>query len=130
MTNSGSDSVAGTGVGGTGFGFGRAGSLKPRSGLMRTMLALVIGVPRSYRPFRGQWRAMRPTTIQPITRAAMLRPKTQLRTADSGKGSIGLERLMSVVGCSREIDRQPRSQARARTPQSRPEFEARPPARR
>jgi len=31
---------------------------------------------------------MRPTTIQPITRAAMLRPKTQLRTADSGKGSI------------------------------------------
>jgi len=88
MTNSGSDSVAGTGVGGTGFGCGRAGSLKPRSGLMRTMLALVIGVPRSYRPFRGQWRAMRPTTIQPITRAAMLRPKTQLRTADSGKGSI------------------------------------------
>src|SRR3954452_19886605 len=95
MTNSGSDSVAGTGVGGTGFGCGRAGSLKPRSGLMRTLLALVIGVPRSYRPFRGQWRAMRPTTIQPITRAAMLRPKTQLRTADSGKGSI-----TASAGCS------------------------------
>src|SRR5215212_7094192 len=31
---------------------------------------------------------MKPTTIQLITRAAMLRPKTQPRTADSGKGSI------------------------------------------
>src|SRR3954447_7878736 len=38
---------------------------------------------------------MRPTIMPPITRAVIPRPKTQPRTADSGKGSIGLERLMS-----------------------------------
>jgi hypothetical protein len=61
---------------------------------------------------KGQSRAMSPMIMQPITRAVILRPKTQPRAADSGKGSIGLEHLISVAGCSREIDRQSRSRAR------------------
>jgi hypothetical protein len=78
----------------------------------------------------GQSRAMKPTIIQPIARTATLRPRTQPRTADSGKGCIGLERLMSVTGCSREADRRSPLRACARLAQSRPEFEAQQPARR
>jgi hypothetical protein len=58
---------------------------------------------------KGQSRAMSPMIMPPITRAAILRPKTQPRTADSGKGSICLECPMFVTGCSRETDRQSRS---------------------
>src|SRR5215211_7377941 len=35
--------------------------------------------------FCGQCRAMKPTTIQPMTRAAMLRPRIQPRTAARGR---------------------------------------------
>jgi hypothetical protein len=62
-TNSGSDSVAGTSVGGTGFGFGRAGSFNPRSGLMRTMLAVVMGF------FRALGRNLSPLVVDSGKRA-------------------------------------------------------------